>query len=234
MPAIRKYFTPGSFILLLLLGYRAYGQGQSWDTTYRPEIYPLLRDLYRSEKADTTDIVFLGNSITFWGLFNETLGVPGIKNRGIPGDITNGVLERLDDILEGRPVKIFILIGINDIARGIPDSIVIRNQQRILARIREQSPRTKIFLQTLLPTNSSFKKLSSHYNKEEHIRFVNKALRRLAAASGATLIDLYALFDDGTGQLIKELSFDGVHLTKKGYDRWIQLMKQHHYLDDIK
>ncbi|MCD2422708.1 GDSL-type esterase/lipase family protein [Niabella pedocola] len=229
---MRKNFRTGSFLLLLLLGYSAYSQELSWDTTYRPEIYPLLNDLYRSEKTDSSDIVFLGNSITFWGLFNQTLGQPQIRNRGIPGDITNGVLERLDGILDGKPAKIFILIGINDIARGIPDSIVIGNQQRMVTRIRERSPRTKIFLQTLLPTNSSFKKLAAHYHKEAHIRVVNEGLRKIAAASGATLVDLHAVFDDGTGQLIKELTFDGVHITKKGYDRWIRLLRERHYLDD--
>ncbi|WP_018628673.1 GDSL-type esterase/lipase family protein [Niabella aurantiaca] len=234
MPSIRKYLKTGLVLCLLFLRYHAHSQGQSWDTTYRPEIYPLLNDLYSSEKTDPADIVFLGNSITFWGLFNQTLGEPRIKNRGIPGDITNGVLERLDAVLKGHPAKIFILIGINDIARGIPDSIVVGNQRRIVARIREGSPRTKIFLQTVLPTNRSFKKLSAHYNKEAHIRFVNEGLRRIAAESGATLIDLHALFDDGTGQLIKELSFDGVHLTKKGYDRWVRLLRAHHYLDDQK
>ncbi|MBO9595108.1 MAG: sialate O-acetylesterase [Niabella sp.] len=229
---MQKNFKTGSFLLLLFWGYSAYCQGLSWDTTYRPEIYPLLNDLYRSEKTDASDIVFLGNSITFWGLFNQTLGQPQIRNRGIPGDITNGVLERLDGILDGKPAKIFILIGINDIARGIPDSIVIGNQRQIVTRIRERSPRTKIFLQTLLPTNSSFKKLAAHYNKEAHIRAVNEGLRKIAAASGVTLVDLHAVFDDGTGQLIKELTFDGVHITKKGYDRWIRLLRERHYLDD--
>ncbi len=230
MFVIRRYIAAALIIYLLLPDHKVAAQEPGWDTTYRPEIYPLLNDLYRSERTSTKDIVFLGNSITFWGLFNQTLGFSGIKNRGIPGDITNGVLERLDVVVKGQPAKIFILIGINDIARGIPDSIIVDNQQRIVDRIRKQSPRTQIYLQTLLPTNRSFKKLRSHYNKEEHIRFVNEGIRQIAAKTGATLVDLHSLFDDGTGQLMKELSFDGVHLTKKGYDRWMGLLIAQHYL----
>ena len=230
---IRKYGRYTLALFLLFYVHAVYCQAKDWDTSFRPEIYPLLNDLYQAEPTDTSDIVFLGNSITFWGLFNQSLGLPGIKNRGIPGDITNGVLERLDAIVKGRPAKIFILIGINDIARGIPDSIVIHNQRRMVDAIRKGSPHTRIYLQTILPTNRSFGKLPNHYGKEQHILTVNNGLRQIASETGAILIDLHALFDDGSNQLIQELSFDGVHLNKKGYDRWVALLKELHCLDNL-
>ena len=105
--------------------------------------------MFKSFPNSNKDIVFLGNSIT--------AGIPigmnccscnNARNRGISGDITFGVLERLDEVIEGKPAKVFILIGINDISRNIPDSVIIRNYRKMVTRIQTGSPATKIYLQT--------------------------------------------------------------------------------------
>src|SRR5688500_2665279 len=109
---------------------------QAWDSTYRPDIYSTRVDLFRSFEHSTKDIVFLGNSLTFWGEWAEFFRNEHIKNRGIPGDHTFGVLERLDEVINGKPAKVLILIGINDIARNFPDSVILRNFEAIVSRIR--------------------------------------------------------------------------------------------------
>ena len=166
-------------LLGILLAVRGFAQEQKWDSTYRPDIYPSKVEMFRSFEHSKKDIVFLGNSIIFWGEWAELLQSKHIKNRGIPGDMTFGVLERLDEVINGKPSRVFILIGINDIARGVPDSIILRNYERMIQRIKAGSSRTKIFFQTMLPTNSSFNKLTTHYHKEEHIKQVNAGLKKL-------------------------------------------------------
>lgn len=224
-----KPFVICCFIIFSFI-FKSNAQQQNWDSTARPEIYPSRVDLYRSFKHSKKDIVFLGNSITFWGEWPELLRMKHIKNRGIPGDITYGVLARLDEVIKGKPAKVFILIGINDVAKGIPDSIIISNCRRMVQRIQSGSPRTKIYFQTMLPTNASFNKLTAHYNKGEHIQRVNAGLKAMAAEENVVLIDLYAAFADDEGNLYKHLSFDGVHLTKEGYDIWVTILKQGKYL----
>ena len=64
------------------------------------------------------DIIFLGNSITDNCEWAELFNNPHIKNRGIGGDDTDGILERLSDITSGQPAKIFLMIGTNDLAYG--------------------------------------------------------------------------------------------------------------------
>ena len=205
-------------------------QEAKWDSTYRPDIYPSRVDLFNSFRHSKKDIVFLGNSITFWGEWSELLGSPHIKNRGIPGDITFGVLERLDEVINGQPAKVFILIGINDIARNIPDSVTIRNYKRMVERIKTGSPRTKIFFQTLLPTNSAPNKLTAYYHKELQVKKINAAIRDLTKEEHIGLIDLYASFADAEGNLPRQYTFDGVHLTKPGYDVWVDVLKKGKYL----
>ena len=99
---------------------------------------------------------FLGNSITAGVDWMELLGRADVRNRGISGDISFGVLERLHEVTEGKPARVFILIGINDISRNIPDSVIIDNYRRMIRIIRQASPATKIFFQTLMPVNNQF------------------------------------------------------------------------------
>jgi lysophospholipase L1-like esterase len=195
-----------------------------WDSTYRPGLYEFEAQLYKSYPHSTKDIVMLGNSITDRADWNELLGMKRVHNRGISGDITFGVLQRLDEVIGGHPAKVFLLIGINDISRNIPDSVIIQNIRRITDRIREGSPRTRIYLQTLMPTNNTFTQFKHHYNKGEHIHAVNEGIKQLAAAH-YTLIDLYPHFTDAEGKLDRRYTLDGLHPNAEGYRVWVHLLK---------
>ena len=52
----------------------------------------------------------------------------------------------------------------------------------------------------------------------------NEAIRRFAADRGLDVLDLYPEFDDGSGALRDAETYDGVHLTALGYDRWASLL----------
>jgi lysophospholipase L1-like esterase len=172
------------------------------------------------------DIIFLGNSITAGVEWQELLGNPNIRNRGISGDITFGVLARLDEITAGQPAKVFILIGINDIAKNIPDSVISANHRRIVRYIKSHAPRTKIYLHTLLPVNKEFAKHQTHYNKDEHILRVNENLKLIAKEEKVELIDLHSKFLNANGKLIDKYTYDGLHLTAEGYRHWAGILRE--------
>src|SRR5690348_1170260 len=73
------------------------------------------------------DIIFLGNSITDGAEWSELFNDNKIKNRGISGDITAGVLHRLNEVAERKPDKVFLLIGVNDLARNISTDSILKN-----------------------------------------------------------------------------------------------------------
>lgn len=220
-----------AFIAFLLLGNCAvFAQEIRWDSTIRPDIYKARVDLFRSLPHSRKDVAFLGNSLTFWADWSDLLGDTRYKNRGIPGDNTFGVLERLDEVIQGKPVKVFILIGINDLARNTPDAVIIENYRRMVRRIKSGSPATRIYFQTLLPTNDSFQKLKSHYNKEEHIQTLNAALKEMAVSEHFNVIDLHPHFVDETGKLKKEYTWDGVHLTLAGNRKWAEVLSNGGYV----
>jgi len=198
-----------------------------YDSTYRPATYQVQVDYFRSHKNSKKDIIFLGNSLTAHMDWAELLQNKNVRNRGISSDITFGVLERLDEVIEGKPAKVFLLIGINDISRNVPEEVILANYKKIVRRIKAGSPKTKIYVQTLLPTNNTFDKFKKHYNKEKETATVNQGIKQLAAEENLTLIDLNPYFADSNGQLKKEYTHDGLHLTIEGYHVWATLLQKH-------
>ena len=158
--------------LLLLLSTTSVllAQKVAWDSTYRPGNYHWKVGLFRSYPHSKNDVVFLGNSITDFNEWQELLAVPQVRNRGISGDITFGVLERLDEVTSGQPSKVFILIGINDISRDIPAKVIVQNYRRIIHRIKAESPRTQIYFQTILPAAENRDDLSTPHRTGEYCR----------------------------------------------------------------
>jgi len=213
-------------IALLFITLQSGAQQPKWDSTFRPGSYALKVDQFRSYPNSQKDIIFLGNSITAGADWNELLGLPQARNRGISGDITYGVVERLDEVTAGKPAKVFVLIGINDMARNIPDSVILSNYEKIIHRIRKESPTTRIYFNTLLPVNNSFPD-KNHFNKDEHIAALNAGLRKIAAREKITLIDIHDHFLDKDKKLDKQYTYDGLHLNAAGYTHWASLLKPH-------
>src|SRR5687767_5230583 len=100
-----------SFILLTALFIVTITQAQTvkWDSTHRPGNYAQRVEQFRSYTNTPGEVVFLGNSITAGTDWNELLELKNARNRGISGDITFGVLERLGEVTEGKPAKLFVL-----------------------------------------------------------------------------------------------------------------------------
>lgn len=108
--------------------------------------------------------------------------------------------------------------------------MILQNHQKIIQRIKKTSPRTKIYVQTLLPTNNSFTKFPNHYNKDEHIKAVNEGLKSLASKEQVFLIDLHQAFMDKDGKLDASFTEDGLHLNAKGYKVWADVLRKGNYL----
>ena len=68
-------------------------------------------------------VVFLGDSITEHGNWNEWFPATPLVNRGISGDTTAGVLARLDTAID-NPLAVFLLIGTNDLAFGVKQAAI--------------------------------------------------------------------------------------------------------------
>jgi lysophospholipase L1-like esterase len=220
---VKALFTLSFFSLIC---FQAQSQTK-WDSTYRPGLYEFEEQLYESYPHAKTDIVFLGNSLTDRVDWNELLGMSNVHNRGISGDITFGVLQRLHEVINGHPAKVFILIGINDISRNIPDSVILENYKKIIERIKTGSPHTRIYFQTLLPVNNEFTQFKNHYNKDKHILWLNYQIKLLGNREKITVIDLYPHFLNDQNKLEKKYTLDGLHVNAEGYKVWAVILKKY-------
>ena len=188
-------------------------------------------------------VVFLGNSITnglrrHFSKFNRS----DVINRGIDGDISLGILERLNEIIYYKPKAVFILIGLNDFFNDltkmpeVTPKFVSKNILKAANKIQKESPKTKIYLQTILPINTQQyqNKLkndtgNSYYwlepdfeiNINEQILKTNEFLRNNKIFQ---VIDLHPLFIDKNSIMNEKYSTDGVHLNKLGYQKWIDII----------
>ena len=222
----KSFFLLG---VLAALGGNVAAQTVKWDSTYRPGKYVEQVAKFKSDPIVKKEYIFLGNSITAGTDWAKLLSLPQAKNRGISGDITFGVLERLQEVIDRKPTKVFILIGINDISRNIPDEVILSNYKKMVSRIRKGSKKTQIYFYTLLPVNSSFEKFKNHYGKDDHILYLNDEIRKFKAKK-VKVIDLYPAFLDRDNHLRAELTKDGLHLIPEGYQVWKALLEKGGYL----
>lgn len=186
--------------------------------------------LFDTLPVDSTDIVFLGNSITDGGEFAELFNRGDIKNRGISADIISGVSKRLDQITSGKPKKIFLLIGINDISHGHSADKLADDYLKLIKDIRQKSPSTTLYVQSVMPVNNSFGRYKNLIGKEKIINRLNVLIERAAQDNGAVYIDLWPALADDDGNLNKVFTNDGLHLTGAGYKAWADFIRE--YLDD--
>ncbi len=214
------------FLIALFLGLSLNTKAQklNYDTTHRPAKYAELVNKFKAETSAKKPIIFLGNSITAGTDWGKLLKLENSLNRGISGDITYGVVERLQEVIDRKPSSIFLLIGINDISRNIPDSLILQNYRKIISRIRQGSPKTQIYMYTLLPVNASFGKFKNHYGKDDRILYINDEIRKLKAKK-VEILDLYPAFIDSENKLRAELTKDGLHLIPAGYEVWAKFLK---------
>lgn len=182
--------------------------------------------LFETLPIHKKDIVFIGNSITDGGEWAELLNNPNVKNRGISGDVSMGVYDRLDAIVKGKPKKIFLLIGVNDLARGTSIDTIANNIALVIDQIKKQTPATKVYLQSVLPVTDEKKMFSGHTSRGVEIPLLNLLLQQIAVGKSITYIDLYTKFiDPATGKLNVKYSNDGLHLLGSGYQHWAAIVK---------
>jgi lysophospholipase L1-like esterase len=208
-------------MLCLWVGIGAFAQKEGKYSTY----YYQRASLFEVLPVDSDDILFVGNSITDGGEWCELFQNPNVKNRGISGDTTQGVYDRLDALLKGTPAQIFLLIGINNVPRGESADSIAAGIRRIVQRIRQESPATEVLVQSVLPVTPQYGKFDGHTSRWQLVPEINRRVRRLAQEEKVTYIDLFSHFADAEGKMKPEYTNDGLHLKGNGYLLWKEMVQ---------
>ena len=192
----------------------------SIDKTY----YPGRRAFYELTPVKKHNIVMLGNSLTERGLWGEYFQPAYVLNRGIGGDCISGMINRVQPIVDGRPKAIFIMGGANDLLFSkISNEKLLQQYERLLDIIARGTPRTRVYIQSLLPLNEAH---NETFMKGKNARFAefNALLRAMAERRGLTFIDIWSAMQRN-GELPEEYTFDGIHLKAAGYAVWIEKIR---------
>ncbi|MGA7161678.1 MAG: GDSL-type esterase/lipase family protein [Bacteroidota bacterium] len=167
------------------------------------------------------DIILLGDSITQGFPTDTLLKDFSVINKGISGDRTDRVLERLNrDVIQLAPSALFLLVGTNDIGSGFSNNTLLVNYERMILRITKNVPGIKLFIESILPTRGI------ENRPLERIQLLNVELHKLAMKYGVKFLDIYPLFVNVKGELAEEFSDDGLHLTLAAYEKWAEYLKQ--------
>jgi lysophospholipase L1-like esterase len=150
----------------------------------------------------------LGDSITHWTDWSALLPSFDVANRGIPGDMTDGVLERIDSIIAMHPRCVAVMLGVNDLSAKRSVQQVLQNYTAIIDRL-STSGSTVIVQSTLITSNPSLNALVIN---------VDRSLAEMCRQSGRCLyLDLNSTVA-ATGEISD--SIDGIHLGPNSYKTW--------------
>lgn len=169
-------------------------------------------DSFKACKIDRNSIVFIGNSITNMGAWMEQFNSnPNFRNRGNSGCYSYESLDELESILVGRPAKIFVMVGTNDIGgqTGTPESIAL-NAKVMIERVKRESPETEIYITSCFPSQSGYRNL-------ENLGETNERLKKVCEETNTPYVDLW---NDLMGITNGTLSTDNLHINAKGYYIW--------------
>lgn len=166
------------------------------------------------------DIVMLGNSITAQIDWNELLKRKDIVNRGISGDITEGMLKRIRSVLKAKPKYCFFMGGINDITRRVSYDKTLNNIIQIADTLKANG--IKPIIQSVLYTEGKF--FSCEYNNPIVTR-LNKDLVKFCTENDIIFLDLNEYLSEDS-KLRSEFTDDGLHLNSNGYAAWGRILEE--------
>lgn len=173
------------------------------------------RSQFRLLQPPRDAVVFLGDSITEGGSWNEWFPQHTTINRGIGGETSAQVLERLQDALD-RPATVVLLIGTNDLALGYPIDEIVNNVRAIVRGIQSAWPECVILLQSVMPRGKKW---------QQRVTALNRELRNISAETHIEYVDLWPALEGNEGALKPEYTSDELHLTGAGYRAWRDVLE---------
>lgn len=191
-----------------------------------------VKEFKQEGKLPSNVIVMYGDSHSeYGGDWNRHFPSAGkIINRGIIGDDSQGMYNRLDLVLPYHPKKIFFECGANDLSHGWTVERVFQGITRVLATIRERSPKTELYVQSVLPLNEEVGTWKYLKGKDDLIIQLNNKLKEYCTSHALTYIDLYTPLLGAHPKTMKaEYCRDGLHLTEKGYEVWAKTIRPYIY-----
>lgn len=160
-----------------------------------------------NEHIKNIDVAFLGDSLTEGYDVKTSYPNLTVVNRGIGGDTTFGLENRLkESAYDAHPKVISMLIGANNF------KTMLDNYESIVKKLKDNLPESKVILCSLTCMTGEWGR-NNEIAKQNNIK-----IQEYATKYNYVYADLYnALLDSNTNALKESYSVDGGHLTNEGY-----------------
>jgi lysophospholipase L1-like esterase len=182
------------------------------------------RKLVERAKQGNVDLLFLGDSIMQgWNgnvVWDRHYFPRHAANFGIGGDRTQHVLWRIQNgELDGiEPRVVVLMIGTNNASSATADEIA-QGITAIVQELRQRLPKAKVLLLGVFPRGQK------PDATREKLQAVNTKIARLDDGSRVKFLDIGKAFLNEDGTISREIMPDYLHLTRKGYRIWADVME---------
>lgn len=209
-----------NLLVAIYFSYRLWNNNTNSQPASNEYDYWMDRDHYfELLPKDSMSIVFIGTSLTHNFEIEEAFRIAHIQNRGINGDDIEGMINRIDPIIEQQPRAIIIEGGINDLADNKSNDWIISRLNELIDRILKKTDNScEISVISILPVANKSITMPSYCTPEMNAKIVrlNAKINELCTKRGSLYIDAYSAFAKNK-QMPSLLTTDGVHLSGEGY-----------------
>ncbi len=182
--------------------------------------------------AKQSEIVFAGDS--YMDMWQSSYGITSYEDDmksydsidvGIGGTIAEEWYYMCSSLITPYAKdKVVFHLGFNDLHMGASPSEALASMEKLIAEIRKSKPDLRFYVLSVEPSPA----FSSYLSSE---RELNAGFKKMADGdSKITFIDTASLFMNGESTISDLSSYfisDNVHMNKKGYDKWVALIKSH-------
>ena len=134
----------------------------------------------------------------------------------------------LDALAQKSYGKVYISLGVNELGYYDPEGFS-ETYGQVIDAIRECQPEAQLYIQSILPVNTVKCKANEipYYVTNEGITSYNEGLPSLCEEKKVWLIGVPDGLTGEEGESPAELSADGVHFKKAGYEAWLDYLTTH-------
>lgn len=168
-----------------------------------------------------SDTVFIGDSITEGLPAYELISDSRVVSQ--KGFTVPKAKAEIGRVIQCKPERIFILLGLNDMLYGISSEKYASNYKELVQTLKSNLPDAKIYLQSVFPVSERVEK-NKPLIANPRIDEFNNALREMAEEQGVNYVDVSSLFKNVNGRLDEDFSSDGIHLKYKAYGLWLDFL----------
>tara|TARA_Y100000768_G_C23801440_1_gene597392 strand:+ start:171 stop:818 length:648 start_codon:yes stop_codon:yes gene_type:complete len=158
------------------------------------------------------DMVFVGDSLTEYGEWNDFFPLKKSSNRGVAGDTAKDIMLRMDSIHSTKAKKAFLMVGINDIYANILIKKILKNYEKIITSLKGKN--FEVIVQSTIQCQIEI----CGEERILKVNLLNKELKALSKNMGVSFLNLDAL--SAESGLNKDFTYDGIHLNAFGYQYW--------------